>query len=225
MPVILEISECAALMPVCCELATVAVDEFAPPEKALLKEFMPTAQTAVVLAHHVTAAVEWAWFPFECERLNNTCAADLHAKLNVGLIEGWLNARGFAAAILPYPGRCGVAFKYVAAKTVLGELGANYLFLHRHWGPWTHLRVLLTDAVFARQEAAAVRVCDGCQACLQACPAGVIKAGSFDGPGCGEYQKARRIDANVDGSYIWKCEICASVCPQGQKPKPVQITK
>jgi len=211
------------LIPECCDIATVGIDEFDPKEKALLVDYMPTAKTAIVIAHHVTSSLEWAWFPFETERLNNTCAADLHAKSIVEKLVNWLHNSDFVAMTLPYPGRCGVAFKYIAAKTCLGELGANYLFLHKKWGPWTHLRILLTDAVFADDTTEKIKVCDYCGACIKACPAGVIKDESFDGPCCGEYQKAQLQEKGIAGSYIWKCEICARVCPKGVKPTEVQI--
>lgn len=211
------------LVPECCDIATVSIKAFGPVEKSLLEDYMPTAKTAIVLAHHVTAALEWAWFPFETERLNNTCAADLHAKTVVEKLVGWLNNKNFAAVILPYPGRCGVAFKYIADKTNLGELGANYLFLHKEWGPWTHLRVLLTDAVFADNKSEEIQVCDHCEACINSCPAGVIKEGMFDGIGCGEYQKLQLQEHGIAGSYIWKCEICARVCPKGAPPRQVHI--
>ena len=220
---ILETSECAQLIPTCCDMATVDIEKFKPEEKRLLEEYMPSAKTAIVLAHHVTATLEWVWFPFETERLNNTCAADLHAKTTLGKVVAWLHDRDFATVALPYPGRCGVAFKYIAAKTNLGELGANYLFLHKEWGPWTHLRVLLTDARFADTNTEKIQVCDYCNACIKACPAGVIKDGTFDGIGCGEYQKVQLQKKEIAGSYIWKCEICARVCPKGVKPRPVQI--
>lgn len=221
--VILEISECAIFIPECCDIATVDMKEFASEEKRLLEDYMPTAKTAIVLAHHVTAALEWVWFPFETERLNNTCAADLHAKTIVGKIVGWLYDKDFSAVTLPYPGRCGVAFKDIAAKTNLGELGASYLFLHKKWGPWTHLRILLTDATFVNENAENIKVCDYCAACIKACPAGVIKEGSFDGSGCGEYQKVQLQEKGIAGSYLWKCEICARVCSKGIKPNQVKI--
>lgn len=220
---VLEISECAQLIPNCCDLATVDIDSFKQEEKNLLEEYMPSAKTAIVLAHHVKASLEWVWFPFETERLNNTCAADLHAKTTLGKVVAWLHDRGFTAVTLPYPGRSGVAFKYIAAKTNLGELGANYLFLHKEWGPWTHLRVLLTDARFTAENTERIQVCDNCIACIKACPARAIKEGTFDGIGCGEYQKMQLQEKGIAESYIWKCEICARICPKGIKPRPMQI--
>lgn len=219
----LELRECAALLPACCDAATVDISEFAPEERKLLEEYMPTAKTAIVLAHHVTSALEWVWFPFETERMNNTCAADLHIKTGVEKVANWLSIKSAAAVTLPYPGRCGVAFKYIAAKTKLGELGANYLFLHKEWGPWTHLRILLTDAIVADENSGKIQVCDSCGACIRACPARVIKEDSFNGLGCNEYQKLQSQEKGIEGQYIWKCEVCARVCPKGAKPTPVQV--
>ena len=219
----LKLSEYTPLLPGCCQLAAVSVAAFAPPEQAILAQFLPAAKTVLVLAHHVTASLEWAWFPFAAERLENTCAADLHAKAVLGKVAAHLEARGFAAAVLPYPGRCGANFKYIAARTSLGALGANYLFLHREWGPWAHLRVLLTDAA-CPQTAAPLETCDRCGACVAACPAGAIKPESFAGSLCGEYLQARRQEHGIDGAFLWKCEECARACPRGAQPSPVAIT-
>ncbi len=218
-----QLKEYSALLPDCCQLAAVRVADFTSPERALLAEFLPAAKTVLVLAHHVTASLEWAWFPFAAERQGNTCAADLHAKAVIEKIAARLRDQSFAVAILPYPGRCGVNFKYIAARSALGSLGVNRLFLHREWGPWAHLRVLLTDAAIAAGGAAPAAPCDGCGACIAACPSGAITADSFTGAVCGEYMQAGRDKYGVEGAFRWKCEICARACPRGGQPQPVQI--
>jgi ferredoxin len=35
--------------------------------------------------------------------------------------------------------------------------------------------------------------------------------------------QARRQENGVDGAFLWKCELCARVCPRGAAPLPVRI--
>ena len=117
-------------IPSCCDIAVAAVDSYKQGGQERIRQFLPSAHTVVVLAHHVTASLEWAWFPFESERHGTSCAADLHAKAVIEWIHCFLLVEGHESVILPYPGSCGIAFKQLAAGTRLGEIGDSFLFLH-----------------------------------------------------------------------------------------------
>lgn len=127
--------------------------------------------TIIILANHVETSLEWAWYPHEAERNNNTCGENLHAKSIVEKMEHCLQDEGYRSCIVSYPGKCGLRMKDFANKTGMGQIGDSYLFLHRNWGPWVHLRLLLTDAQIEDRLAAAKDVCIHCRKCISACPA------------------------------------------------------
>ena len=183
----------------------------------MIRSFFPGARTVLIAAHHITASLEWAWFPFAAERAGNNCAADLHAKSTIESIERQLAHLGNKSVILPYPGKCGISFKRLAAVTDMGELGESFLFLHRTWGPWVHLRVLLTDALVTDQERAPEDICTNCGKCTEACPAGALSLKDHDQRICGATQQRLRDDLGI------KCEACARACPAGQPPHDILV--
>ena len=202
----------------CCAFWTVPVARLAERERSFFQAFMPSARTAIVLGHHITTKKEWTWriTPEGAE----SCAADEHLRDVGRQCQQALAAKGFLAELAPYPGQSGLQFRYVAQAAGAGELGANAVLLHPRWGPWVHLRVMATQAPTQRHPVAQTGICDGCGACIAACPADAIQEGSFDGLQCRGYRKAR-------GEYtpygprreLRYCEICAEVCPVGPRPE------
>ena len=211
-------------IPSCCDIAVAAVDSYKQGGQERIRQFLPSAHTVVVLAHHVTASLEWAWFPFESERHGTSCAADLHAKAVIEWIHCFLLVEGHESVILPYPGSCGIAFKQLAAGTRLGEIGDSFLFLHHQWGPWVHLRVLLTDVEIYDADASLLSaVCLHCERCLQACPSKAITPTFHDLQGCKSYQLSEEERLSISGQYLYKCEVCARACPLGEQPEKISI--
>lgn len=210
------------IIPSCCEVDFLSILACSTEERTLVQEVLPNTNTIIVLAHHVKTALEWAWFPLEAERNQNSCGADLHAKSVLERIGYALKDEGFASCLVAYPGKCGIRMKKLADKTRLGKIGDSYLFLHNEWGPWTHLRLLLTDAIIEGSQGEETDVCIHCGKCLSACPAKAIGPDSFDGIACGRYQESQW--NGVKDNYFWKCEECARVCPIGYPPLPLKIT-
>ena len=155
------------IMASCCNLSAAAIDTYSPEGVSLIRNSLPDACTVLVLGHHVRSSLEWAWFPFAAERGGATCAADLHAKSTIEAIERRLVLGGHKSVILPYPDDCGISFKLLAAQTCMGELGDSFLFLHHEWGPWVHLRALLTDALVDDLKWQPRKVCTHCGLSIQ----------------------------------------------------------
>ncbi len=219
----MRIDELKRTLPPCCEISTVPVGIYPHEAREMIIPFMPDVKTIVVLGHHVQASLEWAWFPFPAERGGNTCAADLHARSMIESVGRILESHKKKIAILPYPDACGISFKRLAAGTNLGELGDSFLFLHREWGPWVHLRVLLTDAEVVHQDGVDVPVCTHCGRCAEACPGRTLYEDHHDQQACGRYQQSERERLNIRAKYRHKCEVCARVCPVGEQPIEVMI--
>lgn len=207
----------------CCNIAANAVESYSSEGQGLITQFLPGARTVVILGHHIQASLEWVWFPFAIERGGYTCAADLHAKMQIESIERQLKLSGHNSLILPYPNSCGISFKRLAARTSMGEMGESFLFLHHKWGPWVHLRVLLTDAPVADRQIEIKTVCTHCGKCIQSCPGKTLTADHHDQKACGQYQQAVHDRLMIKAKYRYKCEICARVCPVAEAPLELTI--
>jgi Uncharacterized Fe-S protein len=221
---LIKLSFLSDKIPVCCEIDSFPVSLCSESEEKSIREFLPECKSVIVLAHHVKHSLEWAWFPFETERNNVTCAADLHLKLECEELVSLLEKSGYHSLVIPYPGRCGIKFKELANKTGLGKIGDNFMFLHREWGTWAHLRVIVTDAEITDNLAPCGEVCNHCGICKGLCPAKVIKKNTLLGVQCDEYQDKQEKTFGVEG-YMFKCEECARACPIGTSPEKVVISR
>lgn len=211
------------LLPDCCRAGFASIDQYESDERETLQEFLPGAQTVVVVAHHVMHALEWTWFGFSGERQGETCPADLHTKAMARKVTRELSRHGYESVLLPYPGECGVMFKTLAARTGLGHLGDSFLFMNADWGPWMHLRVVLTEAEIAFEPLEVQQACTHCGQCVAACPSGAIMANDFDGLKCRDGMRGIR---NTLGKipYVFECEKCLRACPIGQAPREVLVS-
>ena len=215
----------AHVLPQCCEMDAFPISLCSESEVQSLKEFLPEIKTVIILAHHVKHSLEWAWLPLESERNKVNCAADLHLKFECEKVVSELDKRGYHSSVIPYPGRCGIRFKDLANKSGLGKIGDNFMFLHKEWGTWAHLRVIVTDAEITDNLPPCEDVCNHCGNCKSSCPAKVIRDDTLQGIECDEYQDKRDAYFGIEGNYIYKCEECARACPIGTAPERINITK
>lgn len=208
----LNLKEIKNLIPECCTVTKIDINQCHKKAKRALKDFSPSVQSIIVLGHHIKNSREWIWTELESERENSTCIADLHTKDVMNKIKNFIESEGNEAKIIPYPGVSGVRFKKLAEKTNMGEIGDNFLFLHKEWGPWVHLRVLLTDAkIKSNQEDSIDEVCLHCGKCIEACPANALSKDGFNIQKCKERQEQLHISNT--------CEICIRSCPIGVAPE------
>jgi epoxyqueuosine reductase len=203
----------------CCEVWTVSVGDLDRREAAFFRGFMPMARTAVVLGHHVVTEEEWQWYATEIG--GERCAADDHAKEVCKALQQVLMAHGFSTEVVPYPGESGLQFRFVAQAASAGAIGMNAFLLHPAWGPWIHLRVLATEAPVGKKRVGECpQVCNACEACVSACPAGAIQDAMFDGLLCRSHRRAKGeyVPVGPQRELRW-CTSCAQCCPIGDKPK------
>jgi epoxyqueuosine reductase QueG len=114
-------------------------------------------------------------------------------------------------------------FKTLAAKTGLGQLGDSFLFMNTEWGPWIHLRVVLTGAVIETEPRRQAEACTHCGRCIEACPSGAIMENGFDGLRCrNKMREIRNALGNVP--YVFECERCLRACPVGVQPREVLVS-
>lgn len=210
------------LIPECCRIGFASISAYRGLEKKRLLEALPTTKTVVVIAHHIQDSLEWKWLRFSATRGGETCPADIHCLSIAERIECCLHSLGYQSAILPYPGICGLMFKTIAVQCGLGKLGDNFLFMNDTWGPWIHLRVLLTNANIKYSPLNLDSGCNHCGNCIEICPASAIAPDDFDGIACRNgMREMDRIEC--DGSYIYECEKCLRVCPIGKQPREIEV--
>jgi len=204
----------------CCIIGCSTIDNLDERESKYFETFMPTARTVIVLGHHVTKKSEWTWYATDDG--SERCDADDHTADLCRLLKEKIELLGFLTNIVPYPEESGLQFRYVAQSAGIGKIGKNAFLLHPDWGPWIHLRVIATEASFDISSSPLFHdsVCTECGECIEACPAKAITDSSFEGLKCRFYRKSK-------GEYtpcgpekeLRYCEICAQVCPIGDKPE------
>ncbi|MEI6424824.1 MAG: shikimate kinase, partial [Lentisphaerota bacterium] len=136
-----------SLLPECCRIGFASIEDYKAAEKKQLLAKLPSTKTVIVIAHNVQDSLEWTWLKFKAARTGETSPADIHCLSIAESVLHRLESNGNQSTILPYPGICGPMFKTIAVPTGLGMLGDNFLFMNHDWGPWMHLRVIITDAV------------------------------------------------------------------------------
>lgn len=219
----MEKSDFDKILPECCSIGFASIDQYNIDERAKIETFLSDVTTIIIIAHHIRHSLEWIWFKFSGDGYNETCPADLHTRLTLEKICNKLNRKGFKSVVLPYPGQCGVMFKTLAAKTGLGQLGDNYLFMNKDWGPWIHLRVILTDVEIDSDITGSQEACTHCGKCIEACLSGAIMENNFDGIKCRDNMRAIR-NSLENMPNVFECEVCLRACPVGEKPEEVIVS-
>jgi epoxyqueuosine reductase len=202
----------------CCDIRAVSVNGLPKREQDFFRTYMPSAKTAIVLGHHITKKEEWIWYAIDSDR--EYCIGDNHCLEVCTRIVTELKEIGLASKIIPYPEKSGLQFRFVAQAAGLGRIGVNAFLLHPDWGPWIHLRVIATDAIIDSENNEIDEICNHCGACISACPARAIEEKSFNGLQCRAFRKAKGEYVPIGEEHrLDYCEICADVCPIGDKPE------
>lgn len=206
------------IIPDCCNIgfASLAnIDRFV--ESKFLNHYKDYG-TIIAIAHHVTNPTEWIWYKFDPKEIS-TCDADIHLKQVCVKVLNILNNNNSNSSILPYPGRSGFLFKNLAAKTNLGEIGKSELFVHRNWGPWVHLRIILTSLIIKPDSKILFRICKDCNLCLKNCISRAIGVDKLNKEICEEYHSRIEKEKSIIKHYVFTCELCLRSCPKFEKPK------
>ncbi len=81
------------------------------------------------------------------------------------------------------------------------------------------LRIGRTRPLIGRK---VVNACTHCGRCIDVCPAGAFRNGSFDGLACRD--KMRELARTpCDGSFCFECELCLRACPVGTQPREIEV--
>ena len=101
-----------------------------------------------------------------------------------------------------------ISLKHAAEISGLGVIGKNYLLTNPQYGNLLWLSAVLTDAALAPDERIQSTMCDNCNKCVEACPAGALNdLASFGKKGCSQFFTME------DKKLAIKCFLCRTVCP------------
>ncbi len=120
--------------------------------------------------------------------------------------------------------------RHAALTSSLGIAGKNGLIINERYGSYVFIGEIITDlppcSIFATP-AAPARTCDGCGACLDACPTGILA-----GKGCeclseltqrkGELA-AETVELMKKVGTVWGCDECQRACPYNKDPAVTPI--
>jgi epoxyqueuosine reductase QueG len=101
-----------------------------------------------------------------------------------------------------------ISLKHAAEIAGLGIIGRNNLLTNPQYGNLLWLSAVLTDAELTPDEKLQSNMCDNCNKCVSACPAGALDdLTSFGRKGCSRFFTIE------DKKFKIKCFLCRSVCP------------
>lgn len=88
-------------------------------------------------------------------------------------------------------------FENAAVQCGLGEMGLHHTVLTKKFGPMQRFCCILTDAEFEATPLIEPSLCDGCRACIEACPGKAIaEDGKRDVWQCGAYYRGASREKN-----------------------------
>jgi len=187
-------------------------------------------RSVVVLAQHIVDPVQTVRF-FSGSRYAESVYAgsfgDSLLRNTCWTVVDTIRRAGFRAAI-PRNQRYGedgpshrISYKKAGVLAGLGAFGRNQLLIHPEWGPWTWLRSVITDAALPAGKRIAFSPCEGCDACLSACPHGALTASGIDREACRQAVG----DSAQPGSVLLlslhgqvNCDECMRGCRVGTAP-------
>ena len=156
----------------------------------------------------------------------------LNQRLNhvASLLSSHLNRQGYPTLPIAAADRTDeeratptVSHKMIAHIAGIGWIGKNCLLVTAEHGPRLRLVSLLTDAPIEAAVRLRTSVCNGCDACVKACPVGAIKGRPFqlgedreerfDFRKCEDYLRTLRAASNG------VCGMCLHACPYGTSQK------
>jgi epoxyqueuosine reductase len=160
----------------------------------------------------------------------------LNQRLNLiaSVLSSYLNGQGHRTLPIPAADRTDqenaiptVSHKMIAHIAGLGWIGRNCLLVTPEHGPRLRLVSLLTDAPLKAVDNPMKQQCEGCDACVSACPVGAITGKAF---AMGE-SRDKRLDFQKCQAYFEEmqqtrkhavCGMCLYACPHGRRESPMR---
>jgi epoxyqueuosine reductase QueG len=102
------------------------------------------------------------------------------------------------------------SYKHAAQAAGLGYIGRSSLLITPDFGPRVRLSCCLTQATLEPKTATVSDVCEGCDICIEGCPAGALKS-----PPAGEAYVINKFACTTFRNGSGGCAECMRLCPAG----------
>lgn len=109
---------------------------------------------------------------------------------------------------------------YAAQKAGLGSKGRNGLLLTEHYGSWVFIGEIITT-MSLRPASRELSLCDDCDLCIRACPAGALTQEGFHAEKCLSAISQQKKPLTPEQEDLiratgcaWGCDICQKACPK-----------
>ena len=127
-----------------------------------------------------------------------------------------LEFQGYRTALVPPSPLPDIKLARMLATSHKGIVGRSQRFLAGEYGAWASIGFLLTDARLMggdyRYPDVTIDLCDGCQACIDACPCGALTDNGYDAERCRKYRDNPHNQERASTHTVMKCVRCMTAC-------------
>ena len=169
----------------------------------------------------------------ECVNISRYAASrDYHIAIRaVNLaIESSLKGKIPECSLRGYGDHSPIDERHAALVAGLGIAGSNGLIINEKYGSYVFVGDTVTDIpaeVLGAAPPLPIKKCEGCGACLRACPTGILRG---SGGGCLSEITQRKGDLFDEEEALmrkyntaWGCDLCQSSCPHNKNPRPTPL--
>ena len=152
--------------------------------------------------------------------------------ITLGYLMGFrekIEFQGYKTALIPPSPLPDTKLSRMLAASHKGVVGRSQRFLAGEYGAWHTIGLLLTDAplmggdyrypdVYDPAQGSSTRstgacfLCDGCRACIDACPCGALTDDGYDADRCHEYRNNPDNQERASTYTVMKCMRCMTAC-------------
>lgn len=127
-----------------------------------------------------------------------------------------IETQGYQTALIPPSPLPNERLARMMAVSHKGVMGKSRRFLAGEYGAWHSCGLLLTDAPLMggdyRYPDITADLCDGCRACIEACPCGAITDEGYDEANCRQYRDNPEHQERASTHTVMKCMRCMTAC-------------
>lgn len=176
------------------------------------EQFLKGSKTVIILGLYLYDIILDSWnkdpdtgknYHFADSILENFCAR----------LKNFLSNEGYDSKIISY--EPGLFLKDACALAGIGPIGKNNLLITEEFGSQVRLRALVTTApLVCGKSILKSKYCEGCNKCIEACPAKAFLEGIYNKMICLPYCLSHLRKLSED-TVIW-CNVCIDACPIGK---------